>query len=167
MLICNNDKFPYLREDGTVCYKSCDLIPDLGKTYFISSGNLCTCLLFAYDASLKIVCYNNEEKCYAKGYRYKLDNECKYGNEIDCVFKVEGETISGYLKKCFTTETGYINNNCDYYNVDTKLCWASFPLYYNDLTSSNKPGRSHRGNTCGSQWKLHILIIQLMVIYAN
>ncbi len=82
-----------------------------------------------------------------------MDNECKYGNEIDCVFKVEGETISGYLKKCFTTETDFINNNYDYYNVDTKLCWASFPLYYNNLTSSNKPGRSNRGNTCGSQWE--------------
>ncbi len=42
---CNNDKFPYLRESGTVCYKSCDLIPDLGKNYFISSGNLCTCII--------------------------------------------------------------------------------------------------------------------------
>ena len=43
---------------------------------------------------------NNEEEYYAKGYRYKLVNQCMFGNETNSIFKIEGDE-AGYMKKRF------------------------------------------------------------------
>ena len=134
--------FAYHKDDGIICYESCDLIPDLGKSYIItsdSSGNICGCLLYA-EQSGKNVCYHKEEECYAADYQRKLGNKCI--KENDCKFKAEGETSSGFLKKCFSSITDCKNNNYPYYySTDggaSATCWASCPDYIYASTS-NQP----------------------------
>ena len=145
--------FPYHKEDEIICYGSCDLIPEIGKNYFIKPGNICECALYADDTGKK-VCYNNEEECINKGYIYKLGNKCI---KVNCPFKVEDDIKTDgsekYLQKCFNSETDCSNNKFYYYNKGSNTCWASCPdnMYSNPLNSDGKPGIDNSGNTCTSQ----------------
>ena len=136
------DSFPYHKNDDYTCYASCDLIPNLGKSYIIkpvSTGYLCDCLLYAMESGKK-VCYHKEEECYNANYQRKLGNQCI--KESVCKFKVEGETSSGFLKKCFNNSNECKNNNYPYYystdNGGTGTCWAECP-YYIYASTSNQP----------------------------
>ena len=145
--------FLYHKKDDFICYESCDLIPDIGKNYIILSGNICDCGLYADDTGTK-VCYNNEEECLNKGYKYKLGNKCIKAN--NCPFKVESGTNTGsenYLKKCFSNVEQCSNNNFPYYNRGSKTCWASCPdnMYSNPLNNLGKPREDTSRNTCTSQ----------------
>ena len=145
--------FRYYKVGGDECYESCDLIPGIGKNYIIKPGNICDCALYADDTDEK-VCYNNEEECLNKGYKYKLGQKCIKDN---CPFKVEDDIKADgsekYLQKCFESETHCSNNKFYYYNKDSKTCWASCPdnMYSNPLNSNGKPEEDNSGNTCTSQ----------------
>ena len=143
--------FPFHKEGEYICYESCDLIPGLGKNYIILSGNICDCILYAIEDDVK-VCYNNEEECYSKGYRYKWKNQCMLGDEANCAFKVGGED-SNYLKKCFSSKEECSENT--YYYYDGNTCWTSCPSdkYANPLDSSNLPKEDYSRHTCSSECK--------------